>query len=488
MLEISNEHLQISLDPATAVCRSLKYDGEDLIHEPRLLFAIKCTNSKEIDRAAFILKISDRADTYQISFKGCSLIVTLRIKARHNWIIWEVLATSEEIEKFYISKPISNYNRENLFIQALPITLPVECDGDKNTIFSKSVGIAGQAALIIGHRSRMPDVLKMFQKTAFSFSSPVGGAFAADYPPNHENYLFVQHPTLQNADEWIKLCHDIGIGKVFLDEAFRHGDFQPFKEYYPNGIDDLRKVVARFQNEGIRVALETRSHFIGVDSPLAKRTDELVRLENGQLWQWTDSYISKPDTQLYLDVADNLATFYKTLEANGGIYFDALDVVGRFRDANYFAGLFVQRVMTAIPSYCPAGMAVGYNSFYPYRSHYAPYDYPKADFDGFVAKHALDIQTDGLTMVLDMGWIALNAPESPSPAQMENYLAICHKIGAIYGVVDLSPESIKKPEVRLLAEMLKSYNKTIKEDNLPVDEQRILRKRPGRFSNRRRSR
>ena len=88
--------------------------------------------------------------------------------------------------------------------------------------------------------------------------SPNCGPWALDSKlPTYSNIM--NAPTPQNADDWIDLCHRLGIKAIEFNGTLDYGSYRPRPDIFPNGYEDVRKLVQRFNDAGIVCGLAVGS-------------------------------------------------------------------------------------------------------------------------------------------------------------------------------------------------------------------------------------
>lgn len=138
-----------------------------------------------------------------------------------------------------------------------------------NAVCYPCLGAIGASAAVAGARfCELRGVLQMVVSEAPELPhSPLGGPWAMDAPENRNSYLFGV-ATEETVDEWIKLCHDVGIGQLHFcgGGAFPMGDYDPNPKLFPRGLDSVRAVVDKLHAAGLQAGLHTLSFSIGKNS------------------------------------------------------------------------------------------------------------------------------------------------------------------------------------------------------------------------------
>ncbi|MBT7060667.1 MAG: hypothetical protein HN976_36580 [Lentisphaerae bacterium] len=132
-----------------------------------------------------------------------------------------------------------------------------------------NLGAVGASAAVVGVRfCELRSALQTIVSEAPDLPhSPLGGPWALDAPENRNSYLF-GIATEETVDEWIKLCHDVGIGQLHFcgGGAFPMGDYDPNPALFPRGLDSVRAVVDKLHGAGLQAGVHTLSFSIGKNS------------------------------------------------------------------------------------------------------------------------------------------------------------------------------------------------------------------------------
>jgi len=130
-------------------------------------------------------------------------------------------------------------------------------------------GVTGAGVAVVG--TRFCELRKVLQRVVAEAeglpASPLGGPWALDAPDNRRSYLFGV-PTEETVDEWIRLCRDFGCSQLHFcgGGAFRLGDYTPSPEWFPDGVDEVARVVRRLHEADIQAGLHTLSFSIAKNS------------------------------------------------------------------------------------------------------------------------------------------------------------------------------------------------------------------------------
>jgi hypothetical protein len=97
--------------------------------------------------------------------------------------------------------------------------------------------------------------------------SKLGGPYADNAKAAaREDYFILMHDTAtpEKVDGIVKEMRRFGLTEITLhhNSHYRQGDFLPRPAEFPQGVSDLKKVVDRFHENGIKVGLQTYSFFL----------------------------------------------------------------------------------------------------------------------------------------------------------------------------------------------------------------------------------
>ncbi|MBO4345118.1 MAG: hypothetical protein J5833_05155 [Victivallales bacterium] len=193
--------------------------------------------------------------------------------------------------------------------------------------------IGAQTGLVASPFTQMREIMKeMVGKAPGVPHSPLCGPWGMDSPlPAVSNVM--EAPRLDNADEWIDFCKQMGIGAIEFNGTLDYGSYEPAPSVFPNGYPDVRKLVDKLHANGILAGLHTMSFSISKRCPwvtpvpdprLAKERDYTLAKDIGytddtivladdtcDLPPTIDYYIRRSMT---LQIGDELIEFKKVSE------------------------------------------------------------------------------------------------------------------------------------------------------------------------------
>lgn len=117
------------------------------------------------------------------------------------------------------------------------------------------VGLRG--GLIAGPRESILPALKAMTIAAGIPSTACGGAWSLGSDDVRRSYLFADLAAAAT-DDWIELARRGGLGTIHLHMWWQWlGHYFPRKEFFPGGLDEMKRVVGRIHAAGLKAGIHT---------------------------------------------------------------------------------------------------------------------------------------------------------------------------------------------------------------------------------------
>ncbi len=216
-----------------------------------------------------------------LTFEGADARALISIDAQPNYIVFEVLEVSGDVEAltFFDAQLTLAGSLDEPFaacMLALDLQTNVpEIPGPNKRLHAtcyKRFGLVGaKAALVAAPQSRFREALKDAVAAAEEVPlSDIGGPWALDGPINRGSYLFdFGQCTEETVDDWIALVSQLGITQIdfHTGRSLRFGDCRPHPDLFPRGRDSVKAVLDKLEAAGIAAGLHTYAFFIAKDTP-----------------------------------------------------------------------------------------------------------------------------------------------------------------------------------------------------------------------------
>ncbi len=230
---------------------------------------------------AYVKKDGWRADcceaTYadgvlSLTFAGNAGCAKIGVKITEGYIVFTVLFAEGDFDELtFVNIPTSLAPEPDQPFSASMIALSLksnveELPGPQRHLWTaayKRFGFEGaQTGLVASSFAAMRDYMKQMVGDAPGVPhSPLCGPWAMDSKlPALSNVM--QAPTLQDVDEWIDFCKQMGINAIEFNGTLDYGSYEPRPSIFPNGYADVRKVVDKLHEAGILAGLHTMSFSI----------------------------------------------------------------------------------------------------------------------------------------------------------------------------------------------------------------------------------
>ena len=280
-IEIENQYVKYVIGAdATNLSFIDKQTGTDYcLKQPASKFAHLTKNGKEYYASS--VEFSD--GKLQVQFEGSDVIVEIEVTTHKNYLTFKVVSISDnDIEKLTFIDISLNSKGEltepfhscslALNLQTNIIALPGPTDKLEVMAYKRFGFVGAEAAIIACPKGKMRDIMKDVVNAADDIpKSSLGGPWALDAEITRGSYVIeFGGVNLDNVDGWIKVVKAAGATTIDLSgrKTVRFGDCKPNPKLYPNGIKDLKAVVDKFHEAGIKVGLHTYAFFIDNESPM----------------------------------------------------------------------------------------------------------------------------------------------------------------------------------------------------------------------------
>ena len=181
------------------------------------------------------------------------------------------------------------------------------------------IGTDGAGFVIIGIAEQEQNAVMRSIVDALPFGTlPKGaysGPYAKDCPDANRTYTIrVDCLTDENIDEYLELLKGFGVTQVNLHQAkmYRTGDFEVFREVYPNGRQDFKRIIDKLHDNGLKVMLHTYAFFIdSYGSPEKKGGKYLCPVPHKDLNVYRTFTLAEDmdENQTFVKVEESLADF-----------------------------------------------------------------------------------------------------------------------------------------------------------------------------------
>ncbi len=162
-------------------------------------------------------------------------------------------------------------DRSGVCLRALNLATQVSLGGNPaafRAATSAKYGLEkGKAALVAGPVERLREALKRVAEQEDVPKSSLGGPWSMDSPVNRGSYLFAR-VSEANVDDWIEMARRGGFSHIhFSGWATSLGHYVPRKDLFPNGLDGMKRCVAKIHAAGLRAGMHTLTGCIGTNDP-----------------------------------------------------------------------------------------------------------------------------------------------------------------------------------------------------------------------------
>ena len=229
---------------------------------------------------ACIKKGAWRVDATDVSFSDGVLSYTfgdagsakIAVETHAGYCVFTVQEVNGDFEQLdFINIPTSLKAEPDVPFGACTIALSLksnveELPGPQERLWTaayKRFGFVGaQTGLVASPFTKMREIMKDMVGNAPGVPhSPLCGPWGMDSPlPAVSNVM--EAPRLDNADEWIDFCKQMGIGAIEFNGTLDYGSYEPSPKIFPNGYSDVRKLVDKLHANGILAGLHTMSFSI----------------------------------------------------------------------------------------------------------------------------------------------------------------------------------------------------------------------------------
>lgn len=400
----------------------------------------------------------------------------VRIAAEKRWVTVEVVSLSDDIENLcFVYLALADYDKAVHAVQLTPCNPKTMCYGG-TAVMDVPAGVArvgAKAAILAGTRTQVVADLKLFADGQTELpKSRFGGGYARGAAINRKPYAMAfLGVTLANVEWWIETVKSLGISRLVMSSGHWNGiydgTFEPMPAFYANGMADVQAVVSRLKAAGLSVGLHCMSHCIDKGSSYGTAADpRLLRAADGRLIECFECYL--PDAVLLIEVADNLAAFYRAAGFNDLLYFDGLEAGTFGADATiysgtqYWATVFMQRVLVGLTPVPPTDQSCRDARWLLATSTFGGLDTPPVSQQEFVAHvdaHALSAAALGnVALVPNMGWFGF-WPASPyTPIEVGYFLLKTLNSDAAYSL-EMDVNSATLPDYAKVRQLFADFNR-----------------------------
>jgi len=141
-----------------------------------------------------------------------------------------------------------------------PPTLRASCTSEYGLVGSK-------AGLVVAPADQLRPALQDMVKAEGLPQSSLGGPWALDAEETAGSYLFA-HPSLPDADRWIDLAKRGGFTHLHFNGWCKSlGHYEPSPKLFPNGLEDLKSLVRKVHQAGLKAGMHTLTGCIQPHDP-----------------------------------------------------------------------------------------------------------------------------------------------------------------------------------------------------------------------------
>jgi hypothetical protein len=243
------------------------------------------------------------------------------------------------------------------------------------------------------------------------------------------NFVIIRNIDLGSTPDWIDWCRYYGFKKALLSQIAVQGSY---KSIYPNNY--LVEMVRQFKVAGITVGLHCLSQCI--DRSISSY--EFIKDSSGNPIVIRGYYVPREGSELFFQVAQNLAEFYNLFGFDGGIYFDGIDYFATTtKRSDCWSLLFLAKTLLHCRKPCPAECSMPGILNSKYLDYIGAEDQPAANFRAWVDAHMqrndLLQEMVGELKIENLGFLSLN--RLPEPNDLTYFLQKVRERDAIYGCV-----------------------------------------------------
>jgi len=279
-IEIENEYARYIIGPdGTNLHFTDKQARRDYcLNEPASKFAHITKNGTEY----YASSVASRDGKIEVQFSNSNITAVIEIISHPDYFSLRVLSISDtSIDKLtFLDIPLTCVGKTTepfqfcalaLNLQTNVVALPGPMNRLEAEAFQRFGFPGAQAAVIACPKGKMLDIMKKVVTDSNQLpQSPLGGPWAKEAENNRGSYNIDREGiTLGNVDRWIEVTKSIGATTIDFHggKSFRFGDCYPNPKLYPNGFADLKAVIDRLHQAGIKAGLHTYSFFMDKQCP-----------------------------------------------------------------------------------------------------------------------------------------------------------------------------------------------------------------------------
>jgi len=145
----------------------------------------------------------------------------------------------------------------NIVLRGSPPLLTAYCEAE--------YGLVGAGAAVVACRKgQLRAVLKRIVENEGLPKSPLGGPWAVEAEENRGSYIFAD-PSARDAELWIDLVRRAGAAYLHFSGWYeKRGSYEPRKNLFPRGLEDVKAVVDKAHAAGLKVGMHTLTGCISV--------------------------------------------------------------------------------------------------------------------------------------------------------------------------------------------------------------------------------
>ncbi|MGD8240174.1 MAG: hypothetical protein PVH68_16585, partial [Armatimonadota bacterium] len=279
MIELENAHVKYAIGANGKSLRFIdKRSGTDYCRPGQGAPIAKAT----VGGTTYEASAATHADgRLRVQFGDSGAAAVLKITTHEQYFVVEVAGVEgegvDELEFAILESTLQATPEEPFALCALGLNLKTNVRPLPGAMRNTSArcyarfGVEGAAVALIGCPSgELRSVLKEVVSAAPELpKSTVGGPWAMDADINRSSYLFIT-ATEANVDEVIETVKSVGFNQVEIHggrRTYRHGDCEPNREVYPNGVASVKATVAKLHEAGIHVGMHPYAFFIDKSCP-----------------------------------------------------------------------------------------------------------------------------------------------------------------------------------------------------------------------------
>ncbi len=259
-----------------------KGTGRELLAAPRPILSIR---QRESARPRHARRLRRRGDRLVVDFPRDLGHAALSVRATADYFVVTALELDvEEVEQFTffqispapheyvgVMAGLASDDESGVCLRSLALEVDTAFHGRPPHFRAWTTaehGLTGHSiGLAAGPRERLPAMLQAMAETEAVPQSEHGGPWAMESEATRGSYLFADLAK-RDTDDWIQLAHRGGFTNLHLHGWWTTlGHYEPRRDWFPAGLDDLRATIERIRAAGLSAGLHTLTACISTRDP-----------------------------------------------------------------------------------------------------------------------------------------------------------------------------------------------------------------------------